>query len=510
MSWPRFSPAAALSVGGGFLVALSLPPWGLWPLAFAGIVAFDISLGAEPNRRQRATRGWLFGAAWMSMGMGWMWFLTAPGYVVAAALFAGLHSLAARAVPTGSVRVVGRPIAHALAESVRLFFPFGGVPLATLPIGQANGPLLGVVRVGGVVLLTWVVLQVGFSLAELARRGATREWSALRGSWAAAVAAVVFVIVLGSLAPDGRSTSRSQPDEVRVALVQGGGEQGTRAINTSSRLVTERHLAATSTIPAGSVDVVIWPENAIDVDVFDTSIEREEIAAQARRIGAPIVVGVTEDITVGDERRFTNAQLVVGTDGTLVSRYDKVRRVPFGEYVPMRGVLESLGAPTDLVPRNAVPGTEPALLRLPDSDVSFAVVISWEVFFGGRANEGVEAGGTFIANPTNGSSYTGTVLQSQQIASSKLRAVEQGRFIAQVSPTGYSAFIDADGNVLQRTAISEQKVLFDEVTLADGRTWYSRLGDRPFILALAAGLTVLGVNRWRRRPLRPSPSPDRR
>ena len=127
-------------------------------------------------------------------------------------------------------------------------------------------------------------------------------------------------------------------------------------------------------------------------------------------------------------------------DGDVTSRYDKVRRVPFGEYVPLRGLLEAFGAPVDQVRTNAVPGAGPAVLDLPDGTRP-GVVISWEVFFGGRAREGVKQGGDVLLNPTNGASYTGTIVQTQQIASSRLRAIETGRWVVQAAPTGFSAFV---------------------------------------------------------------------
>ena len=108
-------------------------------------------MGQTIGARKRAARGWLFAAAWMLPGMAWMWSLTVPGYFAAVAVFAGFHAVAATVSPQGPWRVIGRPAAHTLAETLRLFFPFGGVPLATLPIGQSDGPLVGVVRVGGVV-----------------------------------------------------------------------------------------------------------------------------------------------------------------------------------------------------------------------------------------------------------------------------------------------------------------------------------------------------------------------
>jgi apolipoprotein N-acyltransferase len=494
---------AAIALGAGLLVALSLPPWGLWPLAFVGVAVFEVALGEHPSRGERAWRGWFFAAGWLFPGMWWMWFLSAPGYLVAGALFAGLHALAAVVAPTGRWRVIGRPAAHTLVEAVRLVVPFGGVPLATLAIGQASGPLLGIARVGGVVLITWVVFQIGFALAgpspwvpQIAGKRRGTGTARLRGQphGAIGLGAAIAVMVLAAVAPTGSATG----SQLRVTIVQGGGPQGTHAIDTSARDVIERHLAATETIAAGSADLVVWPENVVDVATFAGSPELAEIAAQADRIGSPIAVGITEDVQPidGGAGGFLNAQVVVTPDGEVTSRYEKVRRVPFGEYMPLRGLLDALGAPVDQVPRDAVAGTGPAVLDLPTGE-RMAVAISWEVFFGSRVRNGVGDGGQMIINPTNGSSYTGTVLQTQQVASSRLRSVENGRWLAQVSPTGFSAFVSPDGQVIDRTSVSEQRVLSHVVELRTGSTWYRALGDWPFT-ALAA-LALLGCHGMVRR-----------
>ena len=377
-------PEAALALGAGFLVALSMPPWGFWPLAFVGVALF-----------------------------------------------------------------------------------------------------------GGVILLTWLVFQVGFALAgpapfvpTMARTRSARP--ALHG--AVGLGAVALVVVLAAVAPEGRDTGET----IRVALVQGGGAQGTRAVNTDSREVVERHLAATRTIAAGEVDLVVWPENVVDIDdaTFATSVELTEVAGEAARLRVPVAVGITEDVP-GRPGRFLNAQVVVTPDGEVTSRYDKVHRVPFGEYVPMRDLLESLGVPVGQVPSDAVAGTTPAVLDLPDGR-RIAIVISWEVFFGDRARDGVSNGGALILNPTNGSSYTGTILQTQQIASSRLRAVETGRWVAQVAPTGLSAFVSPDGTVHDRTGVSEQAVLVRDLALREGRTWYTAMGDWP-VEILLGGLLALSL-----------------
>ncbi len=508
----RPTKKAYIALLAGVLVAFSLPPWGFWPLAFLGIMVFETVLGEEPTRGERFRYGWLFAAGWLFPGMVWMWFLTAPGYLIAAAMFAAFHGIAAMASPKGPWRVIGRPVAHTMAEALRFCFPFGGVPLASLAISQSGGPLIGVARVGGAILLTWLTFQIGFALAGpspgiplMARRkrpGATGEPHGMFG-----LLAVVGVIVLAAVAPTGNSTGRT----VRVAVVQGGGPQGTHAVDvqycaadgtsndtgplSGSDCVTRRQLTATNTIQASSdpskhVDIVVWPENVVDVPTFEGSDDLIAIAAEAKRLDATFLVGVTEDAP-GDH--FTNAQVVVNPDGTYTDRYDKVRRVPFGEYMPLRGLLKALGAPTNLVPRDAVAGHRPAYLTLNDG-TRVAVAISWEIFFGGRARDGVSHGGQLLINPTNGSSYTWTVLQSQQIASSRLRAIETGRWVAQAAPTGFSAFVSPDGDISQRTGISEQKVITHVLELRSGDTWYISIGDKPWV-ALAAAILALAL--WR-------------
>jgi len=489
----------ALAVAGGLTVALSLPPWGWWPLSFAGIALFELALspargGAAPRGRRRAGLAFAFAFVWLMVATAWMWQLSAPGYVAANVVFGGYHAVAALIAPQGRWAVAGRPLAHALVEALRLSFPFGGVPLATLGIAQVAGPFAGLARVGGVILLTWFTFQLGFlagASIEALRSRCPRRDAAGPLAWGLGGGAVALgLLVAAALAPRGHDTG----DVLDVAAVQGGGEQGTRAGDVPSSLVTQRHLDATATIPADAgIDVVVWPENVVDVTTFAGSQEQADIAAQAERLGVPILVGITEDVADQPDR-FTNAQVVVTPDGEVTGRYDKVRRVPFGEYVPLRGLLGALGAPVDQIGRDALAGTGPAYLDVPRVDgtsTRVAVVISWEVFFGGRAREGVSDGGELIVNPTNGASYTGTIVQSQQVASSRLRAIETGRWVVQVAPTGFSAFVTPAGRVIDRTAVSERAVIRHEVTLREGDTWYTRLGDGPWIVALlVAFITV--------------------
>jgi apolipoprotein N-acyltransferase len=184
---------------------------------------------------------------------------------------------------------------------------------------------------------------------------------------------------------------------------------------------------------------------------------------------------------------FVNAQVIVTPDGDVTDGYEKVHIVPFGEYVPFRGILEALGAPLEKVAGDATRGQGAAVISTPDG-VRLGVMISWEVFFGDRGRAARD--GEILLNPTNGASYTGTILQTQQVASSRLRAVETGRWLVQVSPTGFSAFVSPDGQVFQRTGVSEQRVIRMDVPRRGGSTWYSQLGDRPWVVLIVVALAL--------------------
>jgi apolipoprotein N-acyltransferase len=438
----------------------------------------------EWRAREAWTSGALFGVGWFAPSLAWMWFLTPPGYVVTVALFAAAHGGASAGALALTRRLSHRrafslAASHTLVEAVRLSFPFGGIPISTIAIAHADSPVARLAPVGGVLLITYAVLRASLGPGRLA-----------------AVSLLVASLPVAGLADRTQATGET----VRLALVQGGGPQGTRGVDTDFREVFERHLGVSRRVSRDdAVDAVVWPENVINVDTFEGSREHGEITAEAARLGVPLVVGVTEDASPG---RFTNAQVVVQPDGSISGRYDKVRRVPFGEYVPFRSTLAALGAPVHLVPNDAVEGESPALLEF--AGVGVAVAISWEIFFAERVDEGVDLGGRLILNPTNGSSYTWTILQTQQVASSRLRAREQGRAVVQVSPTGFTAFVDDDGDVSSRTAIGEARLVTGDVEVREGTTLHGALGDAPVVLVLAGWLLVIGAReRSARRRARP-------
>jgi len=477
---PRLTLAAGC-IASGALLCLSLPPFGFWPLAFLGIVGVD-QLVADQPARSRFRRGWLVAMGCFVPSLSWMTALTAPGYVIACIAYAGMIGGGVAAAPPGRGRWLALPGTWMLAELVRWTWPFGGVPLANLAIGQVAGPLAPVLRLGGALLLLLVTLVVGLAIAAAVRRA----WRP-----AAALAGLALLIVGGAMAaPDGHRVGMAE-----VALVQGGGPQGTRATETGIVKVFERHVAATAGVEQ-PVDLVVWPEDVIDTSgPFVDDPWAQVVGGLARDLRAPMIVGTVED--AGPEH-FTNSAVLIDDDGSVLDHYDKVHRVPFGEYVPFRSLLEKVAG--DALPADdALIGQRPARLDVPGKIGRVAVPISWEIFFADRTREGVEAGARLVLNPTNGSSFTGTIVQTQQVASSRMRAIESGRWVAQVAPTGFSAVVDHRGEVVERSAVSEQRVIQRDVQLREGLTIYTRWGNAPALL-LALALIALGWATQRRDP----------
>lgn len=471
----------------GLLLALALPPWGWWPLAFGGLVLLDRLLDGQPAAT-RFRRGWLVGFALLAPTLYWIHDLTLPGWIIAALVYATVIGGAMVLVPPRRGRWLALPAAWVLSEAVRGAWPFGGVPLSTLAIGQVGGPLVGVVRLGGALLLGGVSVTAAVGLS-----------TAIRLRWvpaAGAAAIVVAVTAAAALAPSGHDTGRG----IQVALVQGGGPQGTRAIDTDPRDVFDRHMAASRKVPAG-MDLVVWPEDVVDTpgNVADNP-EGKELSALAKRTRATLIAGVVEE--QGDTR-FRNSAVAWNPAGKLIDRYEKVHRVPFGEWVPFRSLLETV-AGDSLPRRDAIVGPGPATLTTPAGKLG--VVISWEVFFGHRARSAIGHGGQVLLNPTNGASFTGTLVQTQQVASSRLRAIETGRWVVQVAPTGFSAFVTPDGTVLERTGVSERAVRTHQVELRQGLTLYNRWGEWPTLVLTMLALAGAWLLARRRRP-EPMPEP---
>ncbi len=532
---PRRGTVALPALAAGVGLALSLPPWGAWALAFpaAGLLFWRLG-GLRP--RTRAWAGWLAGLGCYGPGLMWARAFTLPGALLLIAVEAAFMAVACLAVPSGprAARALVFPGAMILAEWARTGWPFGGLPMGGVFLGQAGGPVLGVARLGGPLGLTAMVYIGGVGLACVVeallragrdgRRarafarvepdggasadppsggppggppgGRPGRWTTLAGAGAGhggtivlgavALAMVVAVSAAADHAPDGGPATGT----VTAAAVQGGGPRGFSKSQINPAVVLAAQFSATRLMEradgGATPELVLWPEDVVSLDTsLSASPVESELAGLARSLHTTLVVGVTESVS---DSSFRNEIVAFGPDGTIVSRYEKVHRVPFGEYVPLRGFFSHL-ADLSAVPRDAVPGTGTGLLPTPVGPLG--AMVSYEVFYAGRGRSAVRDGAQLLIVPTNTSSYARSQVPTQEIAASEVQAVQQGRDLLQAAPTGYSAAITHRGTLRERSVLGARQVVLATLDRRTGSTIYVRDGDLPVIL-LAAGATLAG------------------
>ena len=541
-------PALVAGIG----LALSLPPWGWWILAFPAAGLLFWRLGGL-RARTRLWAGWVAGIGLFGPGLIWARSFTLAGAIALIAFEALTMGLACLVVPRGPVvaRVLAFPAALTLTEAVRQTWPFGGLPLGGVFLGQAGGPLLGVARLAGPLGLTAVVFLGGAACGALGE-GLARSWrdhgrirsfrqhlaadtssgseqigpgpeglplimpvamvrsdaeptspdtahvsdrpwrGALAGHGGRLVAGVVAGVmviavgVLGDLAPDGGSSV----GHITTAAVQGGGSRGFRKSQIDPATVLAAHVAATETLARQTnghgVDMVLWPEDVVSLGgPLTDDPELGALSNLARLLHTTLVVGVTEDVST---TAFRNEVVAFGPDGALVGRFEKVHRVPFGEYVPLRSLVAHLEDLT-AVPRDAIPGRGSGLLVTPAAPLG--TLVSFEVFYADRGRSSVRAGAELLIVPTNTSSYTTAQVPTQEVAAAEVQAVTQGRDLLQAAPTGYSAAVTNRGALLQRSVLGTRQILRVTLHRRTGRTLFVSTGPGPLLglagVALAAG-----------------------
>ncbi|MDA8400116.1 MAG: apolipoprotein N-acyltransferase [Actinomycetota bacterium] len=527
--------AIAIVCGAG--LALSLPPWGFWPLA---PISAAVLYRVLENRgvRARALLGFCCGLGMFGPGLFWALSFSVPGGIVLIIAESCFVAVGAASVPPATGRVFGFTAAMTLAEAARCTWPFGGLPLGGVALGQAAGPLAPAARIGGEWLLVALVYLAGAGIAEVLRpacslgrlagllghkpptgqvpikdvptdrtahespdaglaskRSKTRKIPRFTAG-AIALGFVVAVAGVAAVAPNGGHAIGT----VNVAAVQGGGRRGFSMFQINPATVYEAQVAASRQLERMTarhpVSLVLWPEDTIALDgPLVGSPQEKELSHLARRLHATIAAGVTEP---SGNTHFLNKIVAWNPSGRIIGQFEKVHRVPFGEYIPDRSFFSHLGN-LAAVPRNAVPGHGSGLINTPVAPIG--IMVSYEVFFPDRARSSVTKGAELLVVPTNTSSYSTSQVPTQEIAASRLRAIEEGRDLLQAAPTGYSAAITNNGKVLNRSVLGIRQLIIHTLKLRKGKTIYERLGDPPILilgaLALIAGWTLELLRRKR-------------
>ncbi|MER8187704.1 apolipoprotein N-acyltransferase [Kitasatospora sp. NPDC094015] len=485
-------PRTGLAVLAGLLLAASFPPYDLWPLSILAVAALSL-LTRGRTFRQGAWTGFALGLPFFLTLLSWLrvigWDATV-GLSVVEALFVALLGGALALTSRLPLWPLWAACLWVTQEWARDRLPLGGFPWGRLAFANTASPFTPVAALGGAPLVTFVVALCGALLAWAAlrlRRGPHRSFPvAAMGAGAALVALLAGYLVPVPTAAD---------DTVKVALVQGNVAQPGMDFLGRPMMVLNNHAAETeklaADIAAGKVprpDVVIWPENSSDLDPYTDPAAYARIDEAVRSVGVPTLVGALVDGP--DAQHVQNNGIVWDPALGPGASYTKQHPVPFGEYVPFRAELSKVIARLQRVARDFYPGTHNGVMQLGPARIGD--VICFEVAYDEIVRDTVNDGGRVLVVQTNNATYARSGQPEQQLAMSRLRAVEHGRAVLIAATSGISAVIAPDGSVVSRTEELTPAVLNAVVPLRDGTTVADRLGAAPEWTLAVAGLLACG------------------
>lgn len=473
---------------GAILASLSYPQPGFGLLMFVGLPMMLFAFRGVTLGRG-ALLGFLVGfiyygavARWLTVYLGivpWLGLVMAQAVIFTAG--GVLLAAAWRSIDRFDLRTVRGVIfagilvgaAWTAREAIAAQWPWGGFAWARVSHSQADTPFRYLTTLFGMTGASAVIVFAVTVAVLLAQRGGGRRAIVKRvalvaGSLAALLPLPYLLLVT---APSG---------SFRVAAVQGNSDSA--LFSTASRGdAIQKHFDAMRAQSIGPVDVVVWPENAMDIN----PLEEPQIAAFADLVStetdAPFIFGT---ITRDGDKTFNSALLWQAGEGA-VDQYDKVHPVPFAEYLPERDFFYPLAPDLfDMVPRDYALGQRDPIFEFGEAKAGIA--ICYDIVDDGLFRSILAQGGNVIIAPTNNSDFGRSDESIQQLGIARMRAVETGRAVVNTSTVGVSAIVAPDGSDIARLAPWEPGVMVADVPLSTVVTPASVIG-LPLEWALIVG-----------------------
>lgn len=455
----------------GLAFASSFEPLGWWfgaPLGYALLLRKIVSSSSTPKLYLQ-----VFLFAFISAGVTLIW---AGKYVGLLPLFflALLHGLFY--LPLATLRRYTGNIlwfipALLLIEEIRARFPFSGFSWMRIAFSQADSPYLSIVSIGGVTLLSLWVLMISYLLTAISLRK-------------------VLVMLVIIFAPSFLSNSYAPTEKISYAGVQGNTPSVGIGFNDRAKAVFNLHVSTTLDLISGKPDLIIWPENAIDVDPYLNSDVLSAIESVTVKFSAPLIAGAVTRNT----GQLENVSIMYDAGGEVVSVYSKQYLTPFGEYIPLRGIARIVSPYVDNV-SDFSSGKSVDLHSV--KSMIIAPVICYELLSDSLVRNAAQKSEALVVQ-TNSATFAGTSESAQQLAITRVRAVENAREIVSISTIGISAHIDINGNVLSRTDENVRAILEGDLQGVSNTTLASRLDTFATPLVLLLSLFPLIMRRIRR------------
>lgn len=486
--------AAALSA---ILMDLAYPEPAIWVFAFPAAALLLVALiGRRPGGALLVGSVYgivLFGflVSFTARYLGpipWAALSVVEGGLTAIALI--LTALAYRWLPRafpGTVgRLLGLPLVVAALWVGREVFvgswPYGGFPWARIGMSQAESPLAPLASWLGVSGLGFLMVLLVAMLIEIVRLGAWRTPLRLLTP-----AALVVVLLLTPLFPT------TNAGTMRIAAVQGNGPTG-YFDQREPFSVIDAQTEATAPLYGEDVDLLVWPEGSLDTDPFQNEALARRLTLVTTRIDAPLLANAA----TGRNGRYFNTSMLWTDAGGATQLHDKRHPVPFGEYVPDRPFFNALAPDLiGLIQREYTAGQNPPVIDV--NGVAVGLAICFDVIYDDVITEGVNEGAQVLVFQTNNADFRGTDENLQQLAFARMRAIETGRSVVNVSTVGTSQIIRPDGTTVTGLEAGEAGAMLEDVELRRGLTAGVVLGPWLQQLLVWGGLAALLFAWWRSR-----------
>lgn len=489
-------PAAAAAA---LLMDLSYPDTAVWALAFPATALLLVALIGRRAGGALAV-GLVYGVIFFGLlvsftsrylgPLPWAALSVLEGGLTAVALI--LITLAYRWVPRAFPGVWARllllpAVVAALWVGREVFvgsWPYGGFPWARLGMSQAESPLAPVTSWIGVSGLSFLMVFLVAVVIQVIRERAWRRPTAMIAPVIVAVA-----LLLTPLFPTTVSGS------MRIAAVQGNGPSGYFDERQPYSLI-DAQTDATEPLYGEDVDLLVWPEGSLDFDPFQSDSLSRRMSAIASRIGAPLLANAATE----RDGLFYNTSMLWTQDGGDGQVHDKRHPVPFGEYVPDRAFFNALAPDLiGLIQREYTPGTNPPVIDV--DGVKVGLAICFDVIYDDVISEGMAEGAEVLVFQTNNADFRGTDENLQQLAFARMRAIETGRSVVNISTVGTSQIIRPDGSTVSSLDAGKAGALLEDVELRSGLTAGVITGPWIQLVLLWGGLGALafGWLRARRR-----------
>ncbi|MFG1687404.1 apolipoprotein N-acyltransferase [Nonomuraea sp. NPDC049269] len=486
----------AAAVAGGGLLFLAFPPIDWWLAAPLGVGLIVAALyGVRPRRA--AWLGYLAAAVFLFPTLAWVrtigddvWVMLVGVESLFYAVMAALAALVFR-LPLWPLWFGGLWVAM---EWARGLFPIGGFPWARLAFSQGESLFTEYAALGGAPLVSFAVALCGALLAYavLRRPAEARRVAGRLVPVAIALAVPLLTLAVPRPGDEGRS--------VNIGIVQGNVPgRGMDILGDEPAVVLKNHANETKKLAQAvrdgklpKPDLVVLPENSTDIDPYRDAGARQIIDDSVKDVGVPTLVGAV--VAIGDENRATRSLVWDPVTGPG-AYYDKQDLVPFGEYTPFKEIVLALWDRAGLVGRQSVAGTKPGDLKL--GPVTIGAVNCYEVAYDGTVRRTVQTGATPLVVQTNNATYAESNLPPQQLAMSKLRAVEHNRAVVTAATTGISAYVTPEGKVSWRTRelVADMNVV--KVPVRTQATVATQVGALPEWALALMGVAAAGVAAWR-------------